>query len=230
MKELSRKCQYFTDSVIRRMTRIAIANNAINLAQGFPDYNPPKAMLDRMAEVAYEGPHQYAITMGAKNFRDALAAKCGRWMGRTIDPEKEVVVTVGATEAMVDSIFALTNPGDKIVIFSPYFENYQAQNERQFSELRGEIRVLSTRMDGLDNRMADLQNLISWSFTLSAAFIAVIGIIISVFIAFAPSIWSFVRRKRQPDLSREDVKSLVAEQVSEALKHYFTARTDVQGK
>ena len=109
-------------------------------------------------------------------------------------------------------------------------ENYQAQNERQFSELRGEIRVLSTRMDGLDNRMADLQNLISWSFTLSAAFIAVIGIIISVFIAFAPSIWSFVRRKRQPDLSREDVKSLVAEQVSEALKHYFTARTDVQGK
>ena len=127
MKELSKKCQYFTDSVIRRMTRIAIANNAINLAQGFPDYNPPKAMLDRMAEVAYEGPHQYAITMGAKNFRDALAAKCGRWMGRTIDPEKEVVVTVGATEAMVDSIFALTNPGDKIVIFSPYFENYQAQ-------------------------------------------------------------------------------------------------------
>ena len=109
-------------------------------------------------------------------------------------------------------------------------ENYQAQNERQFSELRGEIRVLSTRMDGLDNRMADLQNSISWSFTLSAAFIAVIGIIISVFIAFAPSIWSFVRRKRQPDLSREDVKSLVAEQVSEALKHYFTARTDVQGK
>ena len=109
-------------------------------------------------------------------------------------------------------------------------EGYQAQNERQFSELRGEIRVLSTRMDGLDNRMADLQNLISWSFTLSAAFIAVIGIIISVFIAFAPSIWSFVRRKRQPDLSREDVKSLVAEQVSEALKHYFTARTDVQGK
>ncbi|MBR2696560.1 MAG: aminotransferase class I/II-fold pyridoxal phosphate-dependent enzyme [Parasporobacterium sp.] len=109
------------------MTRIAIANDAINLAQGFPDFDPPKELLDRLAEVAYEGPHQYPITMGAKNFRDALAVKCGRWMGRKIDPENEVVVTIGATEAMVDSIFALTNPGDKIIIFSPYFENYQAQ-------------------------------------------------------------------------------------------------------
>lgn len=127
MKELSKKCQYFTDSVIRRMTRIAIANDAINLAQGFPDFDPPKELLDRLAEVAYEGPHQYPITMGAKNFRDALSVKCGRWMGRTIDPETEVVVTIGATEAMVDSIFAVTNPGDKILIFSPYFENYQAQ-------------------------------------------------------------------------------------------------------
>lgn len=127
MKELSRKCEFFTDSVIRRMTRIALKNNAINLAQGFPDYNPPKPMLDRLTEVAYEGPHQYAVTMGAKNFRDALAAKCGRWMDRTIDPDRELVVTVGATEAMVDTLFALTNPGDKIVMFSPYFENYQAQ-------------------------------------------------------------------------------------------------------
>lgn len=127
MKELSRKCQFFTDSVIRRMTRIAIANDAINLAQGFPDFDPPKELLDRLAEVAYEGPHQYPITMGAKNFRDALVNKCGRWMKREIDPEAEVVVTIGATEAMVDSIFALTNPGDKIIVFSPYFENYQAQ-------------------------------------------------------------------------------------------------------
>ncbi|MBR3246005.1 MAG: aminotransferase class I/II-fold pyridoxal phosphate-dependent enzyme [Parasporobacterium sp.] len=127
MKELSRKCQFFTDSVIRRMTRIAIANDAINLAQGFPDFDPPKELLDRLAEVAYEGPHQYPITMGAKNFRDALVNKCGRWMKREIDPEVEVVVTIGATEAMVDSIFALTNPGDKIIVFSPYFENYQAQ-------------------------------------------------------------------------------------------------------
>ena len=127
MQPLSKKTQFFTDSVIRRMTRIAIANNAINLAQGFPDFDPPKPMLDRLAQVAYEGPHQYPITMGAPNFRRALANKCGRFMGRTIDPETEMVVTIGSTEAMVDSIFAITNPGDKVVLFSPYFENYHAQ-------------------------------------------------------------------------------------------------------
>ena len=127
MQEMSRKTQHFTDSVIRRMTRIAIANNAINLAQGFPDFDPPKELTDRLAEVSAVGPHQYPITMGAPNFRRALAKKCGRFMGRTIDPETEVVVTIGSTEAMVDTLFALTNPGDKIIMFSPYFENYRAQ-------------------------------------------------------------------------------------------------------
>ena len=127
MQEMSRKCQYFTDSVIRRMTRIAIANNAINLAQGFPDFDPPKELTDRLAEVGALGPHQYPITMGAPNFRRALAKKCGKWMGRTLDPETEMVVTIGSTEAMVDTLFAITNPGDKIIMFSPYFENYRAQ-------------------------------------------------------------------------------------------------------
>ena len=127
MQEMSRKTQHFTDSVIRRMTMIAIANNAINLAQGFPDFDPPKELTDRLAEVSVVGPHQYPITMGAPNFRRALAKKCGRFMGRTIDPETEVVVTIGSTEAMVDTLFALTNPGDKIIMFSPYFENYRAQ-------------------------------------------------------------------------------------------------------
>ena len=127
MQELSRKTQHFTDSVIRRMTRIAIANNAINLAQGFPDFDPPKAMTDRLQEISPIGPHQYPITMGAPNFRRALAKKCGRFMGRTLDPETEMVVTIGSTEAMVDTLFALTNPGDKIIMFSPYFENYRAQ-------------------------------------------------------------------------------------------------------
>ncbi len=127
MQELSRKTQYFTDSVIRRMTRIAIDCNAINLAQGFPDFDPPKALTDRLAEISAIGPHQYPITMGAPNFRRALANKCGRFMGRTIDPDTEVVVTIGSTEAMVDTLFALTNPGDKIIMFSPYFENYRAQ-------------------------------------------------------------------------------------------------------
>ncbi|MCQ2472015.1 MAG: aminotransferase class I/II-fold pyridoxal phosphate-dependent enzyme, partial [Clostridia bacterium] len=127
MQELSRKNKLFTDSVIRRMTRIAIANNAINLAQGFPDFDPPKAITDRLAEVSAEGPHQYPITMGAPNFREALARKAGRFMGRTLDPNTDMVVTIGSTEAMVDTIFALTNPGDKIIMFSPYFENYRAQ-------------------------------------------------------------------------------------------------------
>lgn len=127
MQELSRKNKLFTDSVIRRMTRIAIANDAINLAQGFPDFDPPKALMDRLAEVSYQGPHQYPITMGAPNFRAAVARKCGRFMGVDIDPDENLVVTIGSTEAMVDTIFALTNPGDKIVLFSPYFENYRAQ-------------------------------------------------------------------------------------------------------
>ena len=127
MQETSRKCQYFTDSVIRRMTRISLDCGAINLAQGFPDFDPPKEMMDRLAEVSHQGPHQYPITMGAPNFREALAKKCGRFMGRTLNPNTEMVVTIGSTEAMVDTIFALTNPGDKIIMFSPYFENYRAQ-------------------------------------------------------------------------------------------------------
>ena len=127
MQEMSRKNALFTDSVIRRMTRIAIRNNAINLSQGFPDFDPPKEIMDRLSQVAYEGPHQYPITMGAPNFRRALCRKCGHFMGRELDPETEVVVTIGSTEAMVDTIFALTNPGDRIIMFSPYFENYRAQ-------------------------------------------------------------------------------------------------------
>lgn len=127
MQELSRKNKLFTDSVIRRMTRIAIDAGAINLAQGFPDFDPPKAITDRLAEISAIGPHQYPITMGAPNFREAIANKCGRFMGRKLDPNTEMVVTIGSTEAMVDTIFALTNPGDKIIMFSPYFENYHAQ-------------------------------------------------------------------------------------------------------
>ena len=119
MKELSRKNALFTDSVIRRMTRIALAHDAINLSQGYPDFDPPKAITDRLAEIASIGPHQYPITMGAPNFRQALARKCGHFMGRTLDPETEIVVTIGSTEAMVDTIFALTNPGDKVALFSP---------------------------------------------------------------------------------------------------------------
>ena len=110
MQEMSRRNQHFTDSVIRRMTRISNECGAFNLAQGFPDFDPPKEMMDRLEVVSHEGPHQYPITMGAPNFRQAIARKCGHFMGRTIDPETEIVATIGSTEAMVDTLFALTNP------------------------------------------------------------------------------------------------------------------------
>ena len=127
MQQMSSRNQHFTDSVIRRMTRISNESGAINLAQGFPDFDPPKEMMDRLEGVSHEGPHQYPITMGAPNFRQAIARKCGHFMGRTIDPETEIVATIGSTEAMVDTLFALTNPGDRVVMFSPFFENYRAQ-------------------------------------------------------------------------------------------------------
>ena len=127
MQSLSQKNKYFTDSIIRRMTRISYDCGAINLAQGFPDFAPPKEITDRLAEVSAMGPHQYPITMGAPNFRKALSKKFEHFSGVKTNPDTDMVVTIGSTEAMVDTIFALTNPGDKIIIFSPYFENYKAQ-------------------------------------------------------------------------------------------------------
>ena len=127
MQELSRKNSLFTDSVIRRMGRIAVEKNAVNLSRGYPDFDPPKEMTDRLAEIAAIGPHQYPITMGAPNFRKALAKKCGHFMGCEIDPDLNIVTTMGSTEAMLATLFALTNHGDKIILFSPYFENYYTQ-------------------------------------------------------------------------------------------------------
>ena len=126
MKPLSDKSSSFTDSVIRRMTRVSIQYDAVNLSQGFPDFDPPKEITDRLAEVAATGPHQYALTWGAKNFRDALAKKYKHFSGMDIDPESEIVVTCGSTEAMMASMMSVCNPGDKVVIFSPFYENYGA--------------------------------------------------------------------------------------------------------
>ena len=126
MKELSNRSANFTDSVIRRMTRVANKYGAVNLSQGFPDFDPPKAITDRLARVAGEGPHQYALTWGAKNFRDAVAKKYEHFSGVKIDPETEIVVTCGSTEAMMATMLSITNPGDKVVIFSPFYENYGA--------------------------------------------------------------------------------------------------------
>lgn len=126
MQQLSNKTSHFTDSVIRRMTRVSMKCDAINLSQGFPDFDPPAEILDRLAQVAHEGPHQYAITWGAPNFRVALAAKQAPRMGIPIDPETQVVVTCGSTEAMMCSVMTVCNPGDRVVVFSPFYENYGA--------------------------------------------------------------------------------------------------------
>ena len=126
MQTLSERTASFTDSVIRRMTRISLQYNAVNLSQGFPDFKPPKAILDRLAQVAYEDYHQYSITWGAQDFREALVAKQSHYMGRAIDPNSEIVTTCGSTEAMMAAMMTVTNPGDKVVIFSPFYENYGA--------------------------------------------------------------------------------------------------------
>lgn len=126
MPELSNRTATFTDSVIRLMTRISNKNGAINLSQGFPDFEPPREILDRLAEVTREDFHQYSITWGAQNFREALAEKQSRLMGRSIDPNGEIVVTCGSTEAMMAAMMSVTNPGDKVVVFSPFYENYGA--------------------------------------------------------------------------------------------------------
>ena len=112
MPGLSRRTADFTDSVIRRMTRVSNQYGAVNLSQGFPDFEPPRAILDRLAEVTREDFHQYSVTWGAQNFREALAEKQSKRMGRAIDPNGEIVVTCGSTEAMMTAMMSVVNPGD----------------------------------------------------------------------------------------------------------------------
>lgn len=126
MPALSKRTGNFTDSVIRRMTRISNQYGAVNLSQGFPDFEPPRELLDRLAQVTKEDFHQYSITWGAQNFREALAEKQSRLMGREISPDSEIVVTCGSTEAMMAAMMTVTNPGDKVIVFSPFYENYGA--------------------------------------------------------------------------------------------------------
>ena len=153
MQPLSDRTAGFTDSVIRRMTRISNQYGAVNLSQGFPDFDPPKAILDRLAEVAHEDYHQYAITWGAQNFREALAKKQSHFMGRDIAPTGEIVVTCGSTEAMMAAMMTVANPGDKVVIFSPFFESYGAD-----TLLSGAERIyVHTTLDGIrTNRAAEV--------------------------------------------------------------------------
>ncbi len=124
MPQTAKHLNLFTESVIREMTRVANEHGAINLSQGFPDFSPP-AELVKAAEHAIQGDHhQYAVTWGAPRFRQALAHKQSRFMGMDIDPDAHITVTCGSTEAMMTAMMTVCDPGDKVIIFSPFYENY----------------------------------------------------------------------------------------------------------
>jgi aspartate/methionine/tyrosine aminotransferase len=120
----SRRTSQFTESVIREMTRLAIEHDAVNLALGFPDFGAPEEIKRAAQDAIAADFNQYAITWGAKPFRDAIAAKYQKWYGIDYDPEREITVCCGATEGMIAALLAVTNPGDEIIIFEPYYENY----------------------------------------------------------------------------------------------------------
>jgi aminotransferase len=126
MPQISNRLDFFTESVIRKMTRISNKYNAINLSQGFPDFDPPVEIVNALKKAADEGPHQYEITWGSQKFREALAAKQTRYMGIPIDADSDIVVTCGSTEAMMAAMMTVCNPGDKVIVFSPFYENYAA--------------------------------------------------------------------------------------------------------
>lgn len=126
MPDISDRTKRFTESVIRMMTRISIQHDAINLSQGFPDFDPPVQLMDALERVAHAGPHQYAVTWGAPKFRQALAVKQSRFMNLDLSPDANLVITCGSTEAMMAAMMTACNPGDKVIVFSPFYENYVA--------------------------------------------------------------------------------------------------------
>jgi aspartate/methionine/tyrosine aminotransferase len=121
---LSAKTEQFTESVIREMTRLALKHNAVNLSQGFPDFAAPAEIKEAARQAISDDINQYAITWGAKALRDAIVEKFERTQGVRVDPEREITVCCGSTEAMMSAMMAIINPGDEIVVFEPYYENY----------------------------------------------------------------------------------------------------------
>jgi len=121
---LSDKVEHFTESVIREMTRQAMQYGAVNLAQGFPDFSAPAAVKQAAQQAIADDVNQYAITWGAKNLRNAIAHQMKEWQGLDVDPEREVVVCCGSTEAMIATLLAVCNKGDEVVVFEPFYENY----------------------------------------------------------------------------------------------------------
>lgn len=125
----ARRTHNFTESVIREMTRLAIQYNAVNLAQGFPDFPAPQVLKDAAHQAIDAEFNQYSITWGAKPFRDAIAAKYRTWYNLEFDPEREITVCCGSTEGMIASLLAVTNPDDEVIVFEPYYENYGPDSE-----------------------------------------------------------------------------------------------------
>jgi aspartate/methionine/tyrosine aminotransferase len=121
---VSQKAAQFTESVIREMTRQAIQHDAVNLAQGFPDFSAPDAIKLAAQQAVGADINQYAITWGAQNFRRAIAAKFAAWQKIEIDPEREITVCCGSTEAMIATLLALVDPGEEVIVFEPFYENY----------------------------------------------------------------------------------------------------------
>ena len=126
MPTISKRLNHFTESVIREMTRVANKYDAINLSQGFPDFEPPAELIQAAKRALDNGFNQYAITWGSPRFREALAAKQRYWMGLDLDPDVNMVVTCGSTEAMMVAMMTVCNPGEKVIVFSPFYENYGA--------------------------------------------------------------------------------------------------------
>ncbi len=126
MPKTATRLEGFTESVIRGMTRLANEHGAINLSQGFPDFDPPEALLKALEEATRGPHHQYAVTWGAPRFREALARKISRCSGLETDPDRHLVVTCGSTEAMMVAMMTACNPGDRVIVFSPFYENYAA--------------------------------------------------------------------------------------------------------
>lgn len=124
MKNAARRTRFFTESVIREMTRFAQRYGAINLAQGFPDFPAPTEVKEAAQRAIATDVNQYAITWGAKSLRYAIAWKMARFQGMTVDPDREVTVTCGATEAMMAAMLAVVDPGEEVVVFEPFYENY----------------------------------------------------------------------------------------------------------
>lgn len=120
----ARRTHQFTESVIREMTRVADACGAINLAQGFPDFPAPEVLKDAAVQAIRDDVNQYAVTWGAPRLRRAVAASYARWYGMAVDPEREVTITCGATEAMASVLLALVDPDDEVIILEPFYENY----------------------------------------------------------------------------------------------------------